>query len=166
MKKGVILLIEPHLSKTRLDGATILNKEENPLIGLTLRHNRIDNFWFTLMHELAHLSKHCDQDISVFYDEKIEEGEIEGQNKELEYEANKIAWETLVPSVKWNSSPASITPSPAAAESLAKELQIHKSIVAGFIRQEHKNWSLLKNFVKDTDVRKLFPDLKWKNVKK
>lgn len=68
---GVILIIEPHLSKTYLDGATILVNKNNPVIGLTIRHDRLDNFWFTLMHELAHLALHFNQNISLFYDELI-----------------------------------------------------------------------------------------------
>ncbi|MBC1241491.1 HigA family addiction module antitoxin [Nostoc sp. 2RC] len=51
---GVHFLIVPHLSKTYLDGAAFyLNS--NPVIALTLRYDRIDSFWFTLMHELAHI---------------------------------------------------------------------------------------------------------------
>lgn len=51
---GVHFLIVPHLSKTYLDGAAFyLNS--NPIIALTLRYDRIDSFWFTLMHELAHI---------------------------------------------------------------------------------------------------------------
>ncbi|MEH2043536.1 ImmA/IrrE family metallo-endopeptidase [Nostoc sp.] len=51
---GVHFLIVPHLSKTYLDGAGFyLNS--NPIIALTLRYDRIDSFWFTLMHELAHI---------------------------------------------------------------------------------------------------------------
>ncbi|MEH2271902.1 MAG: HigA family addiction module antitoxin [Nostoc sp.] len=51
---GVHFIIVPHLSKTYLDGAAFyLNS--NPVIALTLRYDRIDSFWFTLMHELAHI---------------------------------------------------------------------------------------------------------------
>jgi len=51
---GVHFVIVPHLSKTYLDGAAFyLNG--NPVIALTLRYDRIDSFWFTLMHELAHI---------------------------------------------------------------------------------------------------------------
>ncbi|MEH2417932.1 ImmA/IrrE family metallo-endopeptidase [Nostoc sp.] len=51
---GVHFLIVPHLSKTYLDGAA-LYLNSNPVIALTLRYDRIDSFWFTLMHELAHI---------------------------------------------------------------------------------------------------------------
>jgi HTH-type transcriptional regulator/antitoxin HigA len=54
MSLGIYFLIVPHLPKTYLDGATFL-LNNNPVIALTLRYNRIDSFWFTLMHELAHI---------------------------------------------------------------------------------------------------------------
>lgn len=51
---GIHFVIVPHLSKTYLDGA-VFYLGENPVIALTLRYNRIDAFWFTLMHEIAHV---------------------------------------------------------------------------------------------------------------
>lgn len=53
LKLGVHFVIVPHLSKTYIDGAMIPGI--NPTVALTLRHNRLDNFWFTLAHELAHI---------------------------------------------------------------------------------------------------------------
>lgn len=51
---GVHFVIVPHLSRTYLDGAAFyLN--DNPVVALTLRYDRIDSFWFTLMHELGHI---------------------------------------------------------------------------------------------------------------
>lgn len=54
MNLGIHFAIVPHLSKTYLDGAA-LYIDDNPVVALTLRHDRIDAFWFTLMHELAHI---------------------------------------------------------------------------------------------------------------
>ncbi|WP_017327595.1 HigA family addiction module antitoxin [Synechococcus sp. PCC 7336] len=51
---GVHFAIVPHLQKTYLDGAAFY-VEGTPVVALTLRHKRIDNFWFTLMHELGHI---------------------------------------------------------------------------------------------------------------
>ena len=51
---GVYFVIAPHLSKTYLDGAAFY-LAEHPVVALTLRYNRIDAFWFTLMHELGHI---------------------------------------------------------------------------------------------------------------
>jgi HTH-type transcriptional regulator / antitoxin HigA len=51
---GVHFAIVPHLNKTYLDGAAFY-LEGHPLVALTLRYDRIDSFWFTLMHELGHI---------------------------------------------------------------------------------------------------------------
>jgi len=51
---GIHFVIVPHLSKTYLDGAAFY-LAEHPVIALTLRYDRIDSFWFTLMHELGHI---------------------------------------------------------------------------------------------------------------
>lgn len=53
---GVHFFIVPHLSKTYLDGAALYYKN-NPVIVLTLRYNRIDSFWFNLLHEAGHILK-------------------------------------------------------------------------------------------------------------
>jgi HTH-type transcriptional regulator / antitoxin HigA len=51
---GVYFAIVPHLSKTYLDGAAFY-LDGHPVVALTLRYDRIDSFWFTLMHELGHI---------------------------------------------------------------------------------------------------------------
>jgi len=151
---GIILIIEYHFPKTYLDGATILINKNNPIIGLTLRYDRLDNFWFTLMHELAHIALHFNQDINLFYDEI--EG-IKGVDlNSMESEADKLASEALVPSSKWENSPAKLIPSPMAAQSLADEIGIHIAIVAGVMRHEHKNFYYLNKIVNDFKVRQYF----------
>lgn len=52
---GVRFVIVPHLPRTYIDGA-LCTIEAQPIIALSLRYDRIDAFWFTLMHELAHLA--------------------------------------------------------------------------------------------------------------
>ena len=55
----------PHLPRTHLDGAALKSHEGRPVIGLTLRYDRIDNFWFTLLHELAHVGLHLGPGIAA-----------------------------------------------------------------------------------------------------
>ena len=59
---GIPLVVEPHLPQTYLDGAAFLLPAGRPVIGLTLRYDRLDNFWFVLFHELAHVVKHLRKD--------------------------------------------------------------------------------------------------------
>jgi HTH-type transcriptional regulator/antitoxin HigA len=54
LRLGVHFVIVPHLTKTYLDGAAFY-LAEHPVVALTLRYDRIDSFWFTLMHELGHI---------------------------------------------------------------------------------------------------------------
>ena len=54
-RKGIALVTEEHLQGTYLDGAAMLGYSDHPVIGLTLRYDRTDNFWFVLFHELGHV---------------------------------------------------------------------------------------------------------------
>src|SRR5690606_3956826 len=56
--RGVVMVVESHLPRTRLDGAALLTEAGTPVVALTVRYDRLDNFWFTLLHECAHVVKH------------------------------------------------------------------------------------------------------------
>jgi HTH-type transcriptional regulator/antitoxin HigA len=58
--KGIALVFVPHLTKTYTDGACFrLNDQQaTPVIALSLRFDRLDSFYFSLMHELGHLKLH------------------------------------------------------------------------------------------------------------
>ncbi|MCH7883568.1 ImmA/IrrE family metallo-endopeptidase, partial [Patescibacteria group bacterium] len=161
-KYGIVLVIKPHLSKTYLDGATILFNKKNPVIGLTIRYDRLDNFWFTLMHELAHIALHYNQEFSLFYDEI--EG-VKGVNiTEKEKEADELAEEALLPEAKWEVSPAKLIPSSIAANSLAKELGVHVAIIAGQIRHKGKKYVYLNKIVNAAKAQKYFPEERWGKI--
>jgi HTH-type transcriptional regulator/antitoxin HigA len=151
-EQGVSVVIERHLPRTFLDGSAILINRERPIIGLTLRHDRIDNFWFSLMHELAHLQLHMGSEIDQFYDDF----DVDYQGNLRENEADVLASEVLIPQEVWKKSPASKLKMPDAAISLAKNLGIHPAIVAGRIRHETKDFRILNNLVGHNQVRYLF----------
>lgn len=158
-KSGIILVVEPHFPKTYLDGATILIDKDNPVIGLTLRHDRLDNFWFTLIHEIAHLALHYDLGISLFYDEIEDVKAVDMDGKEQE--ADAFAEESILPSAKWEVSPARLIPSSMAANSLARELGVHVAIIAGQIRHKGNKYIYLSKVVNEAKVRKYFRHEKW-----
>ncbi|MBU4299022.1 ImmA/IrrE family metallo-endopeptidase [Patescibacteria group bacterium] len=155
---GITLVVEPHFPKTYLDGAAILINKDNPVIGLTLRYDRLDNFWFTLMHELSHVALHYNQDISLFYDE-IEGVTADVDDKERQTDA--LAEESLLPIAKWEVSPARLIPSSMAANSLAKELGVHVAIIAGQIRHKANKYVYLNKIINEAKVRNYFPNEKW-----
>ena len=51
--EGIAVEIVRHLPGTHLDGAAMKSPSSRPVIGMTLRYDRLDNFWFVLFHELA-----------------------------------------------------------------------------------------------------------------
>ena len=134
--KGVILVIEPHLPKTKLDGAAMLDQDGTPIIGLTLRYDRIDYFWFTLMHELVHVQRHLGRQSTAFVDE-----DDLSHEDERELEANILAAEAFIPRQIWKSSEAYRTKRSEAVVKLANALMIHPAIVhcSNWAKQEIKN---------------------------
>ena len=52
---GVRLIFVESLPNSKLDAACFWLDNQKPVIGMTLRYDRIDNFWFTLRHELEHI---------------------------------------------------------------------------------------------------------------
>ncbi len=157
--EGISVVIEPQLPRTRLDAAAILIEPSRPVIGLTLRHDRLDNFWFCLLHELVHIARHLESGRSYFYDD-LDSGD---QDDPLEHEADGLASEALIPADAWRSSPASRLYSPEAVLHLAKQLQISPAIAAGRIRHESKRFRILNHLVGYGQVRRWFPDVTWRD---
>jgi len=152
--KGIKLVVVPHFKQTYLDGAALLNKKGESIIALSLRYDRLDNFWFTLAHELAHLvlgHAHSAEGQCIIDDLDI----VEPQN-EIESEADELAKESLIPSRLWERHPARNTGKLKDIIDLATKADIHKSIVAGRIRYERNNYRILWPHVGSGQVRKLF----------
>jgi HTH-type transcriptional regulator / antitoxin HigA len=148
--KGVTLVIEQHLPKTKLDGAAMLD-DGAPVIGLTLRFDRVDYFWFTLMHELIHVQKHLGRQQATFVDE-----DEMPQDDERENEANIYAAEAFIPRQIWKSSEAFRTRRHDAVVRLADTLMIHPAIVAGRIQRETSNFRILKEFSTGSNIKSIF----------
>ena len=149
---GIALVFENHFNKTYLDGAAMFDGER-PVVALTLRHDRLDNFWFALLHELVHVKKHLGPERSFIADNL--EDKIHQQTKE-EREADEGAREIMIPQAEWLASDLIRSPTMDAAMALADKLRIHPTIVAGRVRFESGNWRLLSSI--KAEVRCQFPE--------
>lgn len=150
-RHGIAVVIEPHLKGTQLDGAALKDADGTPIVGLTLRYDRLDNFWFTLVHEVAHIWKHVGND-EAFLDDLDASSE-----DRREAEANRLAREAFIPRVMWRRSEAYLSPSRETIERLARELRIHPAIVAGRLRKESSNYTAFSDLVGQQQVRSFFP---------
>lgn len=148
---GITLVIESHFKGTFLDGAAML-ANGRPIVALTLRHDRIDNFWFALLHELAHVAKHLSEVSPVFVDD------LDRPNPEnIEREADEIAQEALIPKDRWHTAQVRETMLPKDAIAFADEIGVHPAIIAGRLRHETKNFRLLSSLIGKTgQVSQLF----------
>lgn len=154
-RHGVALIVEPHLATTRLDGVAVLSPAGFPVIGLTLRYDRLDYFWFCLMHELVHVARHLGESSDGFYDDL----DADAGDDANEREADEIAAEALIPKAAWENSPARNLRSPEAVKHLAERLRIHPAIVAGKIRHASNNFKVLNGLVGHGELKKMFPDI-------
>ncbi len=81
---GVKFFILSHLQKTYLDGAAFISSN-NPVIVYTGRYKRIDNFWFTVAHEITHVLNHLNDETQFVLDNLKDnvDTEIEAYNSNL-----------------------------------------------------------------------------------
>lgn len=133
-RSGIHVVFETHLPKTYLDGAVCLSEAKNPIVALTLRHDRLDSFWFTLMHELAHVALHFDGTESWYLDD-LDAASIDAR----EDQADALAQETLIPTA---SIPFGLPTDVAGVERLARDLNISPCIISGRIRREAGDYKL------------------------
>jgi HTH-type transcriptional regulator / antitoxin HigA len=155
-KKGVVLVTEKHLPGTYLDGAAMVLETGHPVVAMTLRHDRLDNFWFVLFHELAHIALHLFDSLQMdFFDE-----ESKGGGDSVEKEADEYALESLISSEAWDSCISRFTMTSAAVLLDAERLGIHSSILAGRIRKETNNYFVFSELLGQGAVRALFEDKK------
>ena len=154
-KHGICLVFERHFTKTYLDGAAMLDGEQ-PIVALTLRHDRLDNFWFALLHEVMHVAKHLRAN-HLFIADNLEDKTRKGQTDEDE--ADTGAQEALIPAKLWTKAAARTSHALEDALELARDVGIHPAIVAGRLRFETGNWRLLSGLVSDAgSVRQYFEE--------
>lgn len=130
---GVRLVFVPHLPQTRVDGAAFWLDKRSPVVVLSLRLDRIDNFWFTLMHELVHILETY-KNYKGFIDRDI----TEEPANETERKANQTARDYLIQPDRFNDFVTKTSPyfSRTAIIRFADEIGIHPAIVVGRLQYE------------------------------
>jgi HTH-type transcriptional regulator/antitoxin HigA len=146
---GIVVIAEPQISGMKVDGAAFL-VDSMPVIGITLRIDTVDNFWFTLLHEIAHVILHYRTGLASGFFDSADNPGID----ELEAEANEFAGNMLIPDDLWKRSPARIAKTPEPIERLAKQLGIAPAIVFGRVRMERRDYSLFSDKIGRHSVRK------------
>lgn len=144
---GVVVVIEPHLAKTRLDGAALWHPDGFPVIGLTLRYDRLDNFWFTLFHELCHVARHLEAHPNGLVDTDIDSS----SEKEIEQEADRFALNQFISPEDWEELKHLTIAKD--VRNAAKKLAINPAILAGRLRREAQDYGRHRTLVGQGEVK-------------
>lgn len=150
LEHGIVLVTERQIAGLAIDGAAFLIGEI-PVIGMTLRRDALDNFWFTLLHEVAHAILHYRTGLAVGFFDQTEADSVDDQ----EAEADTFASNILIPEERWRKSAARIARSPEVIERFAAEIGLHPAIVFGRIRKERSDYSLFSQKIGTGKVRSL-----------
>ncbi|MHB0874900.1 MAG: HigA family addiction module antitoxin [Anaerolineae bacterium] len=143
---GVRLVLVPHLQRTYVDGAALW-LGGCPVVALTLRYNRIDAFWFTLLHEFAHILDQAERRepgqpiVDQLFDDDLAPGEVADDRdncQEEERSANQAAADWLVPPGRLASFVRHAGPhlSGAEIEAFAEAIGRHPGIVLGRLQKD------------------------------
>jgi len=157
---GVRFLVVEHLAKTKIDGACLWLDEESPIIVVSLRYDRIDSFWFTLMHELKH-ALNGDATLDV---ELVGENALSQEEKpEYEREADAFAAEALIPGEKLDDFVIRKGPlfSEASIRGFASLHGVHPGLVVGQLHHRYNSYSKFRHLlvkVRDNLVQSALTD--------
>ncbi|MFH1220008.1 MAG: helix-turn-helix domain-containing protein [Candidatus Eisenbacteria bacterium] len=127
---GIRFVILEHLRGTKIDGACFWLNDASPVIVLTLRYDRLDYFWFTLLHEIGHVMKR-DSLIDIDLIENRLKPSDDTWDKEVK--ANEFASDFLIRSSDLDSFVSRVGPlySKIAIKQFAARLNVHPGIVVG-----------------------------------
>jgi HTH-type transcriptional regulator / antitoxin HigA len=133
---GVRLVFVEPINGAKLDGACFWIADDAPVIGMTLRFDRIDNFWFVLRHEIEHVLREDgkNEDIAVI-DSDV--GDAKEDQQECEIVANNAGKEFCVPKGELDNFIARVQPyfSEQKVLGFALRINVHPGLVVGQLQR-------------------------------
>jgi len=130
---GIKIIFQRKGDKTPVDGVSFWSNG-SPSIGMSLRYSRLDNFAFTLFHELGHVYEHLiNNNKAEFIDLTPNEEQKEYKNLTEEKEANSFAQNNLINPNNWEVFFLNRRFDDESIVKFAEENKIHPCIVRGRI---------------------------------
>jgi HTH-type transcriptional regulator / antitoxin HigA len=143
---GVRLVIVERVKGSHIDGATIWPNDATPVIALSIRYDRIDNFWFTLAHEAMHV-KHGDRSVDV--DLVGEKPQPTAEKDEFEQRADREATAFLIDPLAMERFCLRMQGQFSRAEinRFANRIQVHPGIIAGQLHHRFATHSYFREML-------------------
>lgn len=142
---GVRFVIVEPIAGTKIDGACFWLADDKPVVAMTLRLDRIDNFWFVLRHELEHVLLRHGRDQGYILDQEVESESV-GQISEEEKIANAAGTEFCVDPAELTGFVARVAPFFKEERVLlfAQRLGIHPGLVVGQLQRRLRRYDLFR----------------------
>lgn len=145
--RGITLIFVRPPRNSKIDGASFLLENGLVVIALTLRFDRVDNFWFTLLHEFGHIALGHLNDRNALLS-------LEGSGQELERAASKYAANFILSKAEYRTLVSKRTFAESDVLKDAERLKIHPALIAGRIWFEN-DYRVFSAFVNGYTVRHL-----------
>jgi HTH-type transcriptional regulator/antitoxin HigA len=149
MECGVrFVLVEP-LPQAKIDGVCFWLDDGSPVIGMSLRYDRIDNFWFVLRHEIEHVLRRDGREAEIVDELEGEKATDSPSLPPEERAANAAAAEFCIPPNEIHDFIARKSPYFSERDVLgfARRLQVHPGIVVGQIQSRTGRYELLRRYL-------------------
>ena len=147
MESGIRFVVVESLAAAKIDGVCFWLDEWSPVIGMSLRYDRIDNFWFVLRHELEHvIRKHGMAKPVVDTELEGERAGVGADVNEEERIPNAAAAEFCVPASHLSAFIERKDPFYAERDLLgfAKTIGVHPGLVVGQLQHKTDRYDLFR----------------------
>ncbi|MGO4660095.1 HigA family addiction module antitoxin [Ensifer sp. 2YAB10] len=127
---GIRFVIVEAISGSKIDGACFWLDKNSPVIAMSMRFDRVDNFWHTLFHELDHIV-HKEGQAAPILDVDIMDPD--SGKPDIEVRANENAAEALIPKAEMDGFIARVNPmfSEEQIIGFARRISVHPGLVVG-----------------------------------
>ncbi|TXI37616.1 MAG: addiction module antidote protein, HigA family [Nitrosomonas sp.] len=142
---GVKYVIVEPFPGSKIDGACFWLNETQPVIGLSLRLDRIDNFWFVLRHEIEHVLQGHGKNTGFILDIDSDTDGLETIIEE-EKEANLAAAEFCVPKAELDNFYNRVFPlfSEQKVKLFSQRIGVHIGVVVGQLQRRLNRYDFLR----------------------
>lgn len=148
---GLRFLIVEGLPNGKIDGVCLWLDPNTPVVAMSIRFDRIDNFWFVFWHELEHvLDRHGKNESAWNIDIELDKNGSPDNQKisRQERRANEAAAEKCVAVHELlNFVAGRRFFSERDVNLMAKKLHIHPGILVGQIQKQTGRWDLLRKYL-------------------
>lgn len=147
---GIRYVLVESLPTAKIDGVCFWLNDHSPVIGMSLRFDRIDNFWFVLRHELEHVIQRHGL-VAAMLDAELE-NERAGTGADVPHEervANEAAQEFCVPRAQLDAFMARKDPFFSVPDLIgfARLLKIHPGILAGQLQRKTGRYDRFRDYL-------------------